>query len=260
MASSKDLRIADGGAGNIPYGKVLVVEGTQGFNNPIGDHDTQFSKIKGNGLNIDLYIKNNKFCSGMTYDQVVKVAKAKAKKAKTMSFDPHSWFDSTDYQTYVDEYVKTYGAFASENPANQKLKEFDVDIKYVKGELKSATGGKAISLRSDLVKAVAQKASLQVEVYVSEVKQLVDNEKTVLESHIQAVRQQAYSLGRHLSAWEIEGLISNFSMSSFWDTNIEATILTELAAYQEKLVAFSEKVSAADKMIAIDMENAQLFQ
>lgn len=45
----------------------------------------------------------------------------------------------------MDEYVKTYGAFASENPANQKLKEFDVDIKYVKGELKSATGGKAIS-------------------------------------------------------------------------------------------------------------------
>ena len=44
MASSKDLRIVDGGAGNIPYGKVLVVEGTPGLNNPIGDHDTQFSK------------------------------------------------------------------------------------------------------------------------------------------------------------------------------------------------------------------------
>lgn len=260
MASSKDLRIADGGAGNIPYGKVMVVEGTPGLNNPIGDHDTQFSEIKGNGLNIDWYIKNNRFCSGMTYAQVVKVAKAKAKKAKSASFDPHSWFDSTDYQTYVDEYVKIYGAFASENPANQKLKEFDVDIKDIKGQLKSASGGKAISLRSDLVKSVAQKASLQAEVYVSEVKQLVDNEKTVLEGQIQAVRQQAYSLGRHLSAWEIEGLLSNFSMSSCWDTNIEATILTELAAYQEKLVVFSEKVSAAaDKIVAIDKENAQLF-
>ena len=260
MASSKDLRIVDGGAGNIPYGKVLVVEGTPGLNNPIGDHDTQFSKIKGNGLNIDWYIKNNRFCSGMTYDQVVKVAKAKAKKAKSASFDPHSWFDSTDYQTYVDEYVKIYGAFASENPANQMLKEFDTDIKDIKGQLKSASGGQAISLRSDLVKSVAQKASLQAEVYVSEVKQLVDNEKTVLEGQIQAVRQQAYSLGRHLSAWEIEGLLSNFSMSSCWDTNIEATILTELAAYQEKLVVFSEKVSAAaDKIVAIDQENAQLF-
>ena len=63
-----------------------------------------------------------------------------------------------------------------------------------------------------------------------------------------------------MSAWEIEGLISNFSMSSCWDTNIEATILTELAAYQEKLVVFSEKVSAAaDKIVAIDQENAQLF-
>ena len=237
-----------------------MVEGTQGLNNPIGDHDTQFSKIKGNGLNIDWYIKNNRFCSGMTYDQVVKVAKAKAKKAKSASFDPHSWFDSTDYQTYVDEYVKIYGAFASENPANQKLKEFDVDIKDIKGQLKSASGGQAISLRSDFVKAVAQKPSLQAEVYVSEVKQLVDNEKTVLEGQIQAVRQQAYSLGRHLSAWEIEGLLSNFSMSSCWDTNIEATILTELAAYQEKLVVFSEKVSAAaDKIVAIDKENAQLF-
>ena len=260
MASSKDLRIADGGAGNIPYGKVMVVEGTPGLNNPIGDHDTQFSEIKGNGLNIDWYIKNNRFCSGMTYAQVVKVAKAKAKKAKSASFDPHSWFDSTDYQTYVDEYVKIYGNFASENPANQKLKEFDTDIKDIKAQIKSASGGQAISLRSDLVKAVAQKASLQAEVYVSEVKQLVDNEKTVLEGQIQAVRQQAYSLGRHLSAWEIEGLLSNFSMSSCWDTNIEATILTELAAYQEKLVVFSEKVSAAaDKIVAIDKENAQLF-
>ena len=261
MASSKDLRYFDGGAGNIPYGKVLVVEGTSGLNNPIGDHDTQFSKIKGNGLDIDWYIKNNRFCSGMTYEQVLKVAKAKAKKAKSASFDPHSWFDSTEYQTYVDDYVKTYGDFASESPANQKLKEFDVDIKDVKGRLKSASGGKAISLRSDLVKAVAQKASLQAEVYVSEVKQLVDEKKTALEGQIQTVRQQAYELGRHLPAWEIEGLLSDFSMSACWDANTESVILTELATYQEKLVTFSEKVSAAaDKMVAIDKENAQLFQ
>lgn len=261
MASSKDLRYFDGGAGNIPYGKVLVVEGTSGLNNPIGDHDTQFSKIKGNGLDIDWYIKNNRFCSGMTYEQVLKVAKAKAKKAKSASFDPHSWFDSTEDQTYVDDYVKTYGDFASESPANQKLKEFDVDIKDVKGRLKSASGGKAISLRSDLVKAVAQKASLQAEVYVSEVKQLVDEKKTALEGQIQTVRQQAYELGRHLPAWEIEGLLSDFSMSACWDANTESVILTELATYQEKLVTFSEKVSAAaDKMVAIDKENAQLFQ
>ena len=261
MASSKDLRYFDGGAGNIPYGKVLVVEGTSGLNNPIGDHDTQFSKIKGNGLDIDWYIKNNRFCSGMTSEQVLKVAKAKAKKAKSASFDPHSWFDSTEYQTYVDDYVKTYGDFASESPANQKLKEFDVDIKDVKGRLKSASGGKAISLRSDLVKAVAQKASLQAEVYVSEVKQLVDEKKTALEGQIQTVRQQAYELGRHLPAWEIEGLLSDFSMSACWDANTESVILTELATYQEKLVTFSEKVSAAaDKMVAIDKENAQLFQ
>lgn len=56
--SGKDVTEYDGGDGEIAYGKVKTFEGK--------DHDTQAPRIKGNGLDVDWYVKHHKFCSGMT--------------------------------------------------------------------------------------------------------------------------------------------------------------------------------------------------
>lgn len=261
LDSKRTLTIIDGGFGQVPYGKQFVVQSSVGKKiTDISDHNSQFAKIKGNGLDINWYIRNNKFCSGMTYDQALKIAKYKARKAKSLSLDPTTWVDSTDYKKHLEDYVRTYGPFAPDNPAEQLLKGFNKDIKSYKGQLKSASGGKAISLRSDLVKAVAGKASLQAEEYARDVKETLESEKRRLESDIQEVRHQAYQIARHLQTWEIESLLSQFSMSTCWDAGVESTTLEEVAEYQKELTTFSEKLSAAaDKIVAVDRESAQLF-
>ncbi|EHJ51585.1 hypothetical protein [Streptococcus macacae] len=67
--SDKDLTWANKG-GKIPYGKQAVVEGKHDLN-PIGDHDYAYAQIKGNGPDINWYIKHHQFCSGMTKAQSV---------------------------------------------------------------------------------------------------------------------------------------------------------------------------------------------
>lgn len=270
------LTSLDGGGGNVPYGKQFIIQSSDidvndyiwtdkngvhfNFAPWLKDHTPSFAKLKGNGLDIDWYIRNNKFCSGMTYDQALKIAKYKARKAKSLSLDPTTWVDSTDYKKYLEDYVRTYGPFAPDNPAEQLLKGFNKDIKSYKGQLKSASGGKAISLRSDLVKTVAGKASLQAEEYARNVKETLESEKRRLESDIQEVRHQAYQIARHLQTWEIESLLSQFSMSTCWDAGVESTTLEEVEKYQKELTTFSEKLSAAaDKIVAVDRESAQLF-
>ncbi|RFU50413.1 hypothetical protein DDV22_08660, partial [Streptococcus chenjunshii] len=100
MDSTRDVTYLDGKShGDIPYGKKYIVEGTGDW---ISDHDTAFPRIKGNGLDIDWYVKHGQFVSGMTREQVIKVARMKAKQAKGLDIkDPDTWFDSTDYRTYL---------------------------------------------------------------------------------------------------------------------------------------------------------------
>lgn len=244
--SGKMITYFDGADGKVAYGRVITVEANS--------HDVDLFQIKDNGLDIDWYIKNNLFCSGMTKDQVRRVAKRKA--ADTW----WDWDNEAEIDKMVAEYEKTYGAFASEKSTRQKLDAFNLDIKSYKRQLKSASGGKTISLRSDLVKVVAQKARLQAEEYATEVRQMIEKEKTALEVQIQEVHWEGYELGRHLPAWEIDSLLSQFSMSTCWDTGIEAATLAEVATYQEKLMTFADKISSvADKIVAVDKEQAQLF-
>lgn len=107
---------------------------------------------------------------------------------------------------------------------------------------------------------MAGKASLQAEEYARNVKETLESEKRRLESDIQEVRHQAYQIARHLQTWEIESLLSQFSMSTCWDAGVESTTLEEVEKYQKELTTFSEKLSAAaDKIVAVDRESAQLF-
>lgn len=104
--SKKSVTKFDGDSGKIAYGKVYTVEGD--------NHSVGFFKIKGNNLDVDYYVKQGLFVTGMTEAQVIEASKIKANCAKDFNlFELGTWNDSTNYKDYVEEYKKTYGGFAT---------------------------------------------------------------------------------------------------------------------------------------------------
>ncbi|AND79261.1 hypothetical protein [Streptococcus pantholopis] len=260
--SGKDLTYLDGGKGEIPYGKVVVVEGTQGLNDPIGDHDPKFFHIKGDKLDIDYYVKKGQFVSGMTKEQVIKVARKKAKEAaKNWDIkDPSTWFNSTDYRLYLLRYVMTYGDFAVEPTKAELLTSYKKTVKDLRSQLKTATGSKRISLREELLRAVAEKARLQAELKVQEIKDEIAQAKEALQADITATRQAMYQIAEELTDSEVAELLSPYTMENLWDSQAEAQNLAEADAYQNRMMAFADKLeAAADNLIATDQEGAALF-
>ncbi|AXQ78014.1 hypothetical protein DDV21_002465 [Streptococcus chenjunshii] len=259
MDSTRDVTYLDGKShGDIPYGKKYIIEGTGDW---ISDHDTAFPRIKGNGLDIDWYVKHGQFTSGMTREQVIKVARMKAKKAKGLDIkDPDTWFDSTDYRTYLLEYVKTYGDFAVEPTKAELLSSYKKTVKELRSQLKTATGSKRISLREELLRAVAQKARLHAEVKTEAVLQKLEEKKASFQADIEATRQAMYAVAEELSESEVTDLLSPYTMENLWDSQAEEQNRAELDAYKNRMMAFADKLdAAADNLIAADQEGAALF-
>lgn len=276
----RSLTSLDGGGGNVPYGKQFIVQSSdidptdyvwidkKGLHANLvawmKDHKPSFARIKDNGLDIDWYIRNNQFCSGMTYDQVLQVAKNRAKNAeKKVKINGRIVKISASLllKWGIQNYIKTYGAFASDDPIAQKLDDFNQNIKTYKSDLKSATDRQVIFLRQELVKTVAQKSKLQAEEFVKDIQQLVEESKASIEHEIQEVRREAYELAQRLPAWEVENLLSELTMTSCWDVGIETETLKEAKTYLEKMITFSEKITkGAEELVATDKEGAKLFQ
>ena len=106
----------------------------------------------------------------MSEAQVRKIAKVKAQKAKeTNLLDWGTWFDSTDPEVYVKEYLEKYGPFEPE-PVD-KVKLNNKTIMELHKKMGSVSGSKLISLREELVATVADNARLQGSLYQSEVDQ-----------------------------------------------------------------------------------------
>ncbi|AND78949.1 hypothetical protein [Streptococcus pantholopis] len=260
MDSTRDVTYLDGkNHGDIPYGKKYIVEGT---GDPISDHDTAFPRIKGNGLDIDWYVKHGQFASGMTKEQVIKVARKKAKEAaKNWDIkDPSTWFNSTDYRFYLLRYVMTYGDFAVGPSQTELLSSYKKTVKELRSQLKTATGSKRISLREELLRAVAEKARLQAELKVQEIKDEIAQAKEALQADIRATRQAMYQIAEELTDSEVAELLSPYTMENLWDSQAEAQNLAEADAYQNRMMAFADKLdAAADNLIATDQEGAALF-
>ena len=79
-ANTKDTTIMDSNGGRIPYANIISREGTQGLHLPSEDHNPAKFYIIGNKLDTERYAKEGEFVSGMTPEQVQRVAKIKAQK------------------------------------------------------------------------------------------------------------------------------------------------------------------------------------
>lgn len=249
----KDLTSWDGHGGIIPYGKVFTVEGKH--------HNAGLPKIKGNSLDIKWYVKNSLFCSGMTEMQVREIAKRKAKAAEKFDLSKlETWFDSTDPESYVKEYVEKYGSFAPEPSKQELLTLKRRRIDELHASLKTTTGSQMISLREELVRTSAQTAQLQAEVYEQTIKDKLANAKESVSQHITELRSAAYTLAHNLSSGEIEDLLSELSFELAWNTGIEAATLSSANSYQKKMTSIAGKLNkAADRIVEIDQKGSQIF-
>ncbi|MEX2805099.1 hypothetical protein AB3329_08310, partial [Streptococcus sp. H31] len=59
---------------------------------------------------------------------------------------------------------------------------------------------------------------------------------------------------------EVAELLSPYTMENLWDSQAEAQNLAEADAYQNRMMAFADKLdAAADNLTAADQEGAALF-
>ncbi|MBF0777473.1 hypothetical protein [Streptococcus cuniculi] len=246
--AGKDVTYMDGGKGRVTYGQVYTVEGTLG---PLADHDVNLFKIKGNALDIDYYVKNGVFCSGMTEDQVRQVAK---KKAKDTWWD---WDDDAEVKRLMAEYKDKYGSFASKSAID------DVRSKNKKArkDLKTASGAKAISLREEIVRSTAQIAHLQSEEYEKEVQRQLLATKERVQDHVTTFTNQVYAQVSVLPSYEVAGFLAELTMETVWDEGIESQTLAAAKTYREALHRFSASLDeVADHIIETDQSGVLLFE
>ncbi|MEX2804488.1 hypothetical protein AB3329_05145, partial [Streptococcus sp. H31] len=163
-------------------------------------------------------------------------------------------------RTYLLEYIKTYGDFAVEPTKAELLSSYKKTVKDLRSQLKTATGSKRISLRTDLLRAVAQKARLEAELKVQEIKDEIAQAKEDLQADITATHQAMYQIAEELTDSEVAELLSPYTMENLWDSQAEAQNLAEADAYQNRMMAFADKLdAAADNLTAADQEGAALF-
>ena len=222
----KDLTSMDGHGGIIPYGKVFTVEGKH--------HNAGLPKIKGNSPDFEWYEKNGLFCSGMTKSQVEKIVDKILSKS---SID--NAYKTMARPELIRRYELEYGPFAPE-PSKQDLIAINRKrIDELHASLKTSSGEKMISLREELVRTSAQTVQLQAEVYEQEIKDKIKSAKSSVENHIKELRDAAYTLAHNLSADEVEGLLSELSMSTAWNDGKEASTLASANSYMTTMTGIA---------------------
>ena len=275
--STKDVTWADGNFGEIPYGKKKVFEGSVGLSN---DHDPAAKNlhIKGNDLDIDWYIKNGEYCSGMTRDQAKKAAKNRAKNAakKIHGARTSEAEKKVLEKKYYDEnlkdleknYEKEYGPYANEKGGKSKqtsslldsweLHALGTKVGGLATLLGAAGGGQQIFLKTEMLVALASQAMVQFAGFEAKLLAELEEAKEEVRRQCEEAKQRCLQAGPHLSSGEIEALMAPIQFENVWDSGAEADIRAMLQSLKSQmteisthLVTSAERFSASDNTAAV---------
>jgi len=253
-ANTKDTTIMDSNGGRIPYANIISREGTQGLHSPAEDHNPAAFYIIGNKLDTDKYAKRGEFVSGMTPEQVRRVAKIRAEQSPI--------WDKHDEEYYVKEYKKIYGEFIPEARYKRLLtiNRAIETISLAQSGFSSASGSQLVYLRKDLVTAVADLAEQQGAEFEELIKQKLSEYKQNIENMVTSLRLIAYGSRIYLSDDELESLLSQFTLETCWDSGVEEATLSEAASYKQKLDIFGSNIrQAADRLEEVDRQGSIQF-
>ena len=256
--------------GDIPYGDVREVEGS--------NHKTSYAHIKGNSLDIDYYVKNGILCSGMTEEQVKKVASIGAKKDaddfirsqpnnKDLSAN-REFLEKQFYDEKIKNYEKEYGPYANEKGGKSKqtsslldsweLHALGTKVGGLATLLGAAGGGQQIFLKTEMLVALASQAMAQFAGFEAKLLAELEEAKEEVRRQCEEAKQRCLQAGPHLSSGEIEALMAPIQFEHVWDSGAEADIRAMLQSLKSQmteisthLVTSSERFSASDNTAAV---------
>ena len=255
--------------GWIPYGDVREVDGS--------NHGTDHAHIKGNNLDIDYYVKHGQLCSGMTKDQVKKVARLKAKNETDDFIKEHPEVDGKKirkdkekdyYDSYVKNYEKDYGPYADKKSGKSKqtsslldsweLHALGTKVGGLATLLGAAGGGQQIFLKTEMLVALASQAMAQFAGFEAKLLAELEEAKEEVRRQCEEAKQRCLQAGPHLSSGEIEALMAPIQFEHVWDSGAEADIRAMLQSLKSQmteisthLVTSAERFSASDNTAAV---------
>lgn len=251
--SGKAMTFMDGNGGAIPYGQLRVFEGVS--------HNIQTPKLKGDHLDIEWYLNNELFCSGMSQSQVTEIVRRRISKGKTASPDvilENYFVKNTDPNFAILYYQQVFGSFAPEYP--EQIKINNEKISNLHQRMPGLSGNQLISLREELIVTIASNARLQGVQYETEIMKSLTDAKEKIEDHIKEVTDAAYRIGFYLSDAEVDQVLSEFTLESCWKSDIESATLEQASSYASKLADLAVQFEdASNKIVSIDKEQATQF-
>ena len=259
--------------GRTAYGRIRTVEGS--------NHKVEYFTLKGNDLDIDDYVKNGKFCSGMTEEQAKKAARIKAKKDTDDFIKKHpevdgerirkdkekAYYDSY-YDSYVKNYEKDYGPYADKKDGKSKqtsslldnweLHALGTKVGGLATLLGAAGGGQQIFLKTEMLVALASQAMAQFAGFEAKFLAELEEAKEEVRRQCEEAKQRCLQAGPHLSSGEIEALMAPIQFEHVWDSGAEADIRAMLQSLKSQmteisthLVTSAERFSASDNTAAV---------
>ena len=256
--------------GRTAYGRVRTVGGSS--------HKIDFFKLKGNDLDLDYYVKNGILCSGMTEEQVKKVASIGAKKDaddfirsqpnnKDLSAN-REFLEKQFYDEKIKNYEKEYGPYANEKGGKSKqtsslldsweLHALGTKVGGLATILGAAGGGQQIFLKTEMLVALASQAMAQFAGFEAKLLAELEEAKEEVRRQCEEAKQRCLQAGPHLSSGEIEALMAPIQFEHVWDSGAEADIRAMLQSLKSQmteisthLVTSAERFSASDNTAAV---------
>jgi hypothetical protein len=143
----------------------------------------------------------------------------------------------------------------------EKSKQWDEKaVSGLQSQIGSASGGQKVSLRNELLETVAQDAELSAQDYVAKVKSFLSDSKDKVQKAVSDGREAAYNVAYYLDSYEVEALLADFQMQTFWDEGIESETNKAAHGFQTSLEQFSDTLRAISQRIQeTDREGAAGF-
>jgi uncharacterized protein YukE len=140
--------------------------------------------------------------------------------------------------------------------SNGKLKNLQTKITSLQGQLsqKKLSASKRIEVRKDLIDVVADNAAAGAANFEGTLTGALSGAKGEVAAIVARVRASAYSLGPDIRS-EIEGMLANYNMDSFWDSDAEESATKQMKSYKSSLETFGTNIREASKKFKEHDEN-----
>lgn len=160
----------------------------------------------------------------------------------------------------VDEFLVEYQSIMTE-ARQASIKWALENIPKMQEQLKYASGAERLLLRSQILASTGQVAMIEADDKVTQLKQDIEHYKLQVFQITHEAHKQAYQIATYLEDYEVQQLLSNFQLLSFWNDNVELHNANQLNDYLTKINKFSETLFyAIEQLETLDANQGATFK